>query len=899
MHNRANRLLIRALGVWVLAATWASSGGVAVAAADSPARYFSVPDAAFTNELGNFPAVAECGTQIVPEALGTWNIQPDPIPLPGSEAKPIHLGSCPPGGWGGNAFQYNQPAAQPGLGVPLGGVGAGSFMINQAGTFGPWDFAGANQNANGDDKTHFENRILPQAAFHVREQVGRRGRAAVKTLAVNAAPWNQLPTSWNTLSVGDGEYAALWPFGWVSYKPFAAGVSMRFWSPIVAGDDELTSMPVAFFDVRLANTTSKVDRLSVMFTMPNASPHDGGTVRKGLSSRATKDRRTGAWGVTLSASDPANTPDAQDSDWTIAARPVGGQHVSYVTSWNASGDGGDIYDAFSKTGELPNGPLDQSASAGAIAVSVKLAPKQVTTIRFALAWDFPQVTSTQKTWGSSSQYFMRRYTSYFGARETETNDYVKGSYPFHQGFEIADRMLARRAAALKRVQGWWDRIVHDPKYPSWLVRLALNEEIQMVFNESFWESGLVTDTPSPKTRIGAAIPGTHLFCTVTGGNWGGCNEWDTDAWGYLAELLLWPHLERDRLRAVVQEKLQGIDGIGETGLTRNPVTDALEPYAGRLQFSDVPMATIMRCYAYYRRTGDRAFLRFAYPAMLQQLKVLQAGIHPPDHLPLDLPGQEDSYDAWHAEIHNIYNAEFWLLTEEIMIDATRRARELGVPQATTAVEQQLRNDLPLAKQEFETLFWNPLVGHYTMDPGGVDYQFGIFIDRFFAQQIAVTLGLPSLVPLAHEVEDLKRAYPQQMQQTYDGHLVGPPNMVPNSGPLQLAMQPIEEEEIWPGSAMEYAGTFLQAAQAAHDPELRKMGLKIAHVLEYWMVERVSLGFLFEEPGGWQWDDPSVYRSPSFNQERTTLGVLNTLDPIVHWAIPPPPASLYATHREQP
>ena len=32
---------------------------------------------------------------------------------------------------------------------------------------------------------------------------------------------------------------------------------MRFWSPIVAGEDERTSMPVAFFDVELANPTAK------------------------------------------------------------------------------------------------------------------------------------------------------------------------------------------------------------------------------------------------------------------------------------------------------------------------------------------------------------------------------------------------------------------------------------------------------------------------------------------------------------------------------------------------------------------------------------------------------------------------------------------------------------------
>jgi hypothetical protein len=298
------------------------------------------------------------------------------------------------------------------------------------------------------------------------------------------------------------------------------------------------------------------------------------------------------------------------------------------------------------------------------------------------------------------------------------------------------------------------------------------------------------------------------------------------------------------------------------------------------------MATIFRSYAYYRRTGDAAFLRYAYPAMLQLMQGLQKGIHAPDHFPQDLPGQEDSYDAWHAEMHNIYNAQLWLLTEEVMVDATRHARALGVAAATTAIDEQLRQDLPQAKQEFETIFWNPVLGHYTMDPGGAGYQGGYFIDRFFAQQIAITLGLPPLVPLAHEVQDLRNAYPQQMQNSKDGHLIGPPNMTPEIGPMNpVQEQVIEEGEIWPGSAMEYAGTYLQAGQAAHDPKLTELGLTIAHTLEYWMVEKVSLGFLFEEPGGWEYDDPSVYRSPSFNQERTGLGVLNTLSPIGAWAVP--------------
>jgi uncharacterized protein (DUF608 family) len=848
------------------------------------ARYLDVPSAAYRNALGAFPAIADCGPQIA----GTTQ------PVPGGA---VTTGPCPAGGSGTNAFQYNQPAAQPGLGVPLGGIGAGSFMINQAGSFGPWDFGGADQNLNGS-RTQFENRIEPQAAFHVREQVAG-GSAKVRTLAVNAAPWNQLPKAWNPLKVGEGTYSALWPFGWTSYTPFSSGVSMRFWSPIVAGDDEHSSQPVAYFDLRLANTTSKTDHLSAMFTLPNAPEHDAKTVRAGLSSKVQTDARTGVTAVTLSSSSPTNTPDAKDSDWTIAAKPARGQKVSYLTSWNAKGDGGDVYRAFSGTGTLPNGKLDSSASAGAIAVSVTLKPGEVTTIPFAMAWDFPQTSvpnagtcqanipnSSCETWTNDpNQYFMRRYTSFYGAKETRTNDYVAGSYPGHQGFRIADRALDDHDHALALVRGWYDRIVGNPAYPDWLVREALNEEIHMIFNQAFWESGAIRTTPSTTTRIGAAVPGTHLFCTSTGGNWGSCNEWDTDAWGYLAELLLWPSVEKGRLLGVVQEAYQDVNGVGDTGAARNTATDSVEPYVGRLQFTQVPMVTIMRCYAYYRRTGDKAFLRYAYPAMLKLLKTVQAGIVAPDHFPADKPGQEDSYDAWRAEIHNVYNAGLWLLTEEIIIDLGPQARAAGIREATPDLEEHFKADLPQAKQQYELMFWNPVLHHYTMDPGGADYQGGYFVDRFFAQQIATTLGLPPLVPIEHEVEDLKNAYPHEMQVKVDGHYTGPPNNVPAEGPPVLGYGAIEEQEIWPGAAMEFAGTYLQAAQATHDPSLKAQGLEIAHALEYWMTEKVSLGFLFEEPGGWENDDPSVYRSPSFNQERTTLGVLHTLSPLVPWAVP--------------
>src|SRR5689334_21347516 len=163
------------------------------------------------------------------------------------------------------------------------------------------------------------------------------------------------------------------------------------------------------------------------------------------------------------------------------------------------------------------------------------------------------------------------------------------------------------------------------------------------------------------------------------------------------------------------------------------------------------------------------------------------------------------------------------------------------------------------------------------------------MDSFFAQNVAVTLGLPSLVNIEHEAQHMRTAYPQQMQKSFEGHLVGPPNVVPTTGPVETTMQPIEEVEVWPGPAMTYAGTFLQAAQATGDDVLKAQGMQLAHALEYWLTAERSIGFLFEGPEGWQFNDPRQYRSVSMNRTRTTLGVLNTIKPIVDWAVPPPPA----------
>lgn len=79
----------------------------------------------------------------------------------------------------------------PNRGVALGGFGAGSFMYNITGTFGPW----------ADEVGEYRRTWLIGAAFHVYEKKGDSTTA--KCLATEPSI---VPEVWQRLRVGDGTY---------------------------------------------------------------------------------------------------------------------------------------------------------------------------------------------------------------------------------------------------------------------------------------------------------------------------------------------------------------------------------------------------------------------------------------------------------------------------------------------------------------------------------------------------------------------------------------------------------------------------------------------------------------------------------------------------------------------
>jgi uncharacterized protein (DUF608 family) len=837
------------------------TSGASASAADSDA--FEVPDSALVRALGEVP-VGSCISLIVAACdEGTAQFMP-----------------------------YNTP----GLGIPLGGIGAGSFMINQSGTFGPWFFGGS-------QNTSYEVRSTPQAALHVREQVGD-GPANTRTLATDGPHDETLPSirdwadplpAWNTLEKGDADYSALYPFGWMDYSDevFDTDVSMRFYSPIVAGDERLSSLPIAYFDVQITNTAVETATVSTMFTMPNVAGHEGRlpeTIREGLSSSFHEE--DGISAVTLSSDSDSNTPDAYRSEWTIAAATDDDETFSYVTSWNGSGDGADIYEEFADDGVLPDTSLDESASAGAIAVSATLEPGETRTIPFALTWDFPQVG-----FADNNTVWMRRYTEIYGAQTDEKNDYIPGSYPFHQSYNIAKDALTQRAENLDAVLGWWEPIVTSEEIPDDIASAAMNHLANVTFHTVLWENGLVENSV-PVTnggeRIGTAFPGTHNYFG-NDANSGGISTQgqggEIGIYSYDVYSELFPFIERDRMRAKVEQILISDDGDpmdfdvtsstspddyalgGNPFVTWNPHNQSsndsapgagLEPGPGTMSFLDRVAANIIRMYDYAERNDDAEFREFAYPAMNRVLDLLQKTI--PDDLALPEPTsaanpQGDNvqqmanlYNSMPTDRFDSYTSGMYLLALEAMI-AT--GEELG---EDAAVLDRWRAGLAESRQAYEDTFWNEEQGYYryTLPQDGAD---GVLIGTLFPQYLAERLGLPDIVDAGRYERHLLSMFPLVAGEN-GPRLVGLPEGV-DEYPLVGPMGTVFEPSVIVGAAYSAAANYVSAGERFARPELTEMGLSLARPTIEQAWNSTTNGYAFNTPFLYSSEDPTKWIYPSF------------------------------------
>ena len=253
-------------------------------------------------------------------------------------------------------------------------------------------------------------------------------------------------------------------------------------------------------------------------------------------------------------------------------------------------------------------------------------------------------------------------------------------------------------------------------------------------------SSTIAPTPGGP-RLGAEIPGTHLFYTIDAGAAArGPTSSTSTASATSAYTKLFPNLELGRVRAFLQLiKQNPVGRVPQQMLPQHRSVhqrDVGHPEAAHADappiFGAPPPAPSTDLGALFEPTGGDSFRDTPHKVIYRDLRpvprdrrreprVLRvcadaegAAAHavlPPGRLapPADPPSNNppNTYDQIVVDGHGIYNSQLYLLSLQILSTLTPKARQARGPRGHTAVQKELDTELAAAKAEFEEIFWNP------------------------------------------------------------------------------------------------------------------------------------------------------------------------------------------------
>jgi non-lysosomal glucosylceramidase len=785
------------------------------------ASSWSVPDAAFKRPVGSHPLGATGATL----SIGT-----DGLPL--SRTK---------------------------RGIPVGGIGTGSFMYNLCGSFGPWHL-----DIGGDDSigsrwgsarnSGFEQRFLPGAAFHVR--LASSAKTAVTTLATE----DTLP-AWTGLQPGQGTYSALFPKAWFEFTGLDVPVTLKQLTPYVAGDERHSSLPAGIFEIAVENPTGESIDAACMFSFPNAVYRLPTTqytyTRTGLSSSIVRD--SDCVGVRLQAESPLNVAVTDRTEWVIAAKGPSGCELSATADWDAGGDGSDLIVELAGSGRLPDAPLDVATRAlgGAVCVSFSLAPGERKTATFVLAWDFPVVQFKNPVDGTS---WWKRYTEW---------------YPGHyRGWDIAKYVVENAAQIEQSIDSWWTKVANEPSYPQWLRCAALNELYYDVFGAVFWENGCIS-----KPKVFGNRPGQHLYFTLEDDAFRDCESFDVRHYEARHMLQLFPSIEHDLLLGWADMIRWEPDHLTPHD-AGSPVDDpwfvvgqyaATEP--GRpplnVDWLDTPAKFVQQAHAYWTYTGDDQFGSEVYQAAQLTMNHLLSRDYDADGIP-DANGRCTTYDDIPMFGATTYVASLTVGACEAMADF---ATTFDTSEAVKYWGAAASN----ARGSAESLLWSE-GGYYRLDDEG-PYGEMLMADALCGQRYAAVNGLTDVLDVDRMTRHLSLVYSQNVEAVGSARF-GAVNAVDPQGRILGTSQ---AQAVWPGGSYFVAALMYSLGRATGQNDLMEAALNTAYGVYRTTYLDEGTAFWFDTPAQWfPTVAPFQYRSPQYQRCRAAWEMLVA----VHDPFPP-------------
>jgi len=656
----------------------------------------------------------------------------------------------------------------PNHGMPLGGFGAGCIGRGTDGSFNLWHLDGGE---------HWFG-TLPDCQFALFESDGEQSRAhalAVKPPVDASRPEAGEPLSawsWYPASTPDqttGTYAARYPLSSTQYTGvFNAEVSYEAFSPILPGDYQRTSYPVAVFVWTLTNPTNRPLDLSLLLSWRNTTGwftntdptaavefRDDGSPEHNYvpaigRSQGQRNRwvdQPGLQGVLLEGE--RSTPVAEGQGQWCLATDAGlierhpGLSIQRCSRWDPSGSGAELWEPFARDGSIPdsnNGrrSADQGPASAALAVRCQLEPGQSLEIPLVISWDLPVTAFATGTRA------LRRYTDVFGSS--------------------GDNAAAIAAEALRDWRDWraqieaWQRPVLERADLPEPLRMALfNELYDLASGGSLWSAASPED---PVGRFGV------LECL----DYAWYESLDVRLYGSFALLQLWPELDKSVLRSFAR-------AIPAADATPRPIGWYFTQGKGRVEaarklagatphdlgapnerpwdatnytayqdcnlWKDLASDFVLQVWRTFRLAPSGEDLRFladCWPAAVQALRYLKTFDANDDGLPDNGGAPDQTFDDWPLQGVSAYCGALWIAALEAALAMAQRLQlDLGLD--TSGEQREFGSWLEQSRANFDALLWN---GEYY----NIDAESGtpvVMADQLCGDFYARLLGLPAVV----------------------------------------------------------------------------------------------------------------------------------------------------------
>lgn len=290
------------------------------------------------------------------------------------------------------------------IALPIGGIGTGTISMGGRGNF--QDMEIMNRPAKGYN---------PEGNLFFTLFTDINGKKDLRLLE-GPIPFYQYEGGFGSVSINHGLprfegaiFEAAYPFGQVSLSSVHVPleVKVKSFNPLIPGNIDDSSIPMAVIDVELTNTSEKDVRFSVCGNMQNFIGEDGseGKASKNKNTYISKDGLNGI----LYTSDGVDRESEQWGEMSLVSVSPG--DISYRTSWVPKRWGTsllDFWDDLSADGKLDSRNDDNNDKPMSSLVVGSVIPAKTTkTIRFLLTWYYPN----RKAWSSSilKNYYSTQY----------------------------------------------------------------------------------------------------------------------------------------------------------------------------------------------------------------------------------------------------------------------------------------------------------------------------------------------------------------------------------------------------------------------------------------------------------------------------------------------------------